>query len=67
MKDENFISFDPSDYRFYCRYLKYSLDLSKIDKSYLTSAFYYVADSNAVGTNVVWNFLRLNFDRISNL
>lgn len=49
------------------RYLKYSLDLSKIDKSYLTSAFYYVADSNAVGTNVVWNFLRLNFDRISNL
>ncbi|KAK2565369.1 Glutamyl aminopeptidase [Acropora cervicornis] len=48
-------------------YLKYSLDLSKTDKSYLTSAFYHVADNNAVGTNVVWNFLQLNFDRISNL
>lgn len=55
------------DYRLYCRYLKYSLGLSKIDRSYFFNAFYQVANSNAAGANVVWNFCQLNFDRISNL
>ncbi|XP_068743782.1 glutamyl aminopeptidase-like [Montipora capricornis] len=49
------------------RFLSYTLDSSKIGSSYLSSAFYDIAHSNALGTDIAWDFLQLKFDEISRL
>lgn len=49
------------------RYLNYAMDPSKIGPRYLSYVLRYIADSNALGADVAWDFFQLNWEKISNM
>ncbi|KAM7449822.1 hypothetical protein ABFA07_002475 [Porites harrisoni] len=49
------------------RYLNYALDPTKIGRTHTYYVIYSISESNAMGTNIAWNFFQLNWEKITKM